>query len=77
MLLEARQTTLDGYFRRDPYARRAFGGRHRVLHYVTNIILHNPNNALKFWGTDDMHYYNFNCSRIVLGYHVALRRVTE
>ena len=50
MLPEARQTTLDGYFRRDPYARRAFGGRHRALHYVTNIILHNPDNALQDFG---------------------------
>ena len=52
MILEAKKTTLDSF---------------HVVHIitpwpgVTNLTLHNVENALKSPGTDRMHYHNFYC----------------
>ena len=50
MMLKAQQMTLDDFFAANPQVCHTLAGCHIVLHCVTNIITHNADNALRFWG---------------------------
>ena len=70
MVLEAKQTTLEFLY---PQSAVIHGpvmfwlGITRCYIDVTNLNLHNAENALDFGGTNDMRYYNFWCRHLWTG----------